>query len=159
MAAPLLTDTLWATIEPLLPQHPKSPLGGRPRVSDRAALTGILFVLKSGIPWEYLPREMGCGSGMTCWRRLKEWQEAGVWQALHRLLLERLAHADRLDWSRACIDSASVPAKKGASLPAPIPPTVRVRAPNAIFSPTPRASRLRSNSRAPTATTAASSSP
>jgi transposase len=79
MAKPLVTDELWETIEPLLPEEssPK-PKGGRPRVPDRAALTGILFVLKTGIPWEMLlPQEMGCGSGMTCWRRLEEWHEAG----------------------------------------------------------------------------------
>ena len=66
MAKELLPDALWARIAP----EPPKPKGGRPRVSDRAALTGILFVLKTGIPWEYLPAEMGCGSGMTCWRRL-----------------------------------------------------------------------------------------
>ncbi len=79
MAKPILSDELWALIEPLLPSHPPSPQGGRPRLSDRATLTGILYVLHTGIPWEYLPREMGCGSGMTCWRRLRDWQRAGVW--------------------------------------------------------------------------------
>src|SRR4051794_36011764 len=82
MAKELVTDELWHTIEPLLPPEPPKPEGGRPRIDDRAALTGIVFVLKSGIPWEMLPKEMGCGSGMTCWRRLKEWQEAGVWERL-----------------------------------------------------------------------------
>jgi len=72
MPKPLVTDELWTVIEPLLPTQAPKPKGGRPRVSDRAALTGILFVLKTGIPWEILPQEMGCGSGMTCWRRLKE---------------------------------------------------------------------------------------
>jgi transposase len=71
MSKPLVTDTLWAVVEPLLPPEPPKPKGGRPRVPDRAALTGILFVLQSGIPWEMLPQEMGCGSGMTCWRRLR----------------------------------------------------------------------------------------
>src|SRR5215216_3745088 len=89
MAKPLLPDDLWVVIEPLLPAEPPKPKGGRPRVPDRAALTGILFVLKSGIPWEMLPPELGCGSGMTCWRRLKGWHEAGVWSALHKALLER----------------------------------------------------------------------
>ena len=95
------------------------PKGGRPRVSDRAALTGIIFVLKSGIPWEMRPPELGCGSGVTCWRRLRDWQEAGVWDRLHRALLDRLGEADRLDWSRASLDSASVPAKRGARASAP----------------------------------------
>ena len=68
---------------------------------DRAALTGILFVLKTGLPWEYLPAEMGCGSGMSCWRRLHEWQRAGVRAALHRALLEHMEQAGQLGWSRA----------------------------------------------------------
>jgi transposase len=79
MNKPLVSDALWAIIAPLLPPVPPKPKGGRPRhISGRAALTGILFVLKSGIPWEMLPQEMGCGSGMTCWRRLRDWQDAGV---------------------------------------------------------------------------------
>lgn len=118
MAKELVTDELWEVIELLLPKEPPKPEGGRPRVPDRAALTGILFVLKSGIPWEMLPQEMGCGSGMTCWRRLKEWHEAGVWERLHRAMLERLGRADEIDWSRASLDSASVPAPGGAKRPA-----------------------------------------
>src|SRR5215217_2119089 len=113
MAKKLVTDELWETIEPLLPEEPPKPKGGRPRIDDCAALTGILFVLKSGIPWEMLPQEMGCGSGMTCWRRLKEWHEAGVWAELHRVLLDRLGKADEIDWERASLDSASVPAPGG----------------------------------------------
>lgn len=92
------------------------------RIPDRACLTGILFVLKTGIQWEYLPQEMGCGSGTTCWRRLRDWQEAGVWWELHRVLLDRLGEADRIDWSRASIDSSTVPAKglkKGGLRPRP----------------------------------------
>lgn len=83
MAKLLVPDDLWAAIEPLLPRERPKPKGGRPRLSDRAALTGILFVLRSGLPWEMLPAEMGCGSGMSCWRRLRDWQEAEVWAALH----------------------------------------------------------------------------
>src|ERR671910_468647 len=114
MANELVTDDLWEIVEPLLPPEPPKPRGGRPRVPDRAALTGIVFVLKTGIPWEMLPKEMGCGSGSTCWRRLRDWQEAGVWERLHRALLDRLGQAEEIDWSRACLDSASVPAKRGA---------------------------------------------
>ncbi len=117
MAKPLVTDKLWEVIEPLLPEEPPKPKGGRPRVPDRAALTGIIFVLKSGIPWEMLPQEMGCGSGTTCWRRLEEWQEAGVWERLHRALLNRLGEADEIDWSRASLDSATVPTPGGAKKP------------------------------------------
>ncbi len=115
MAKELVSDDLWEAIEPLLPEEPLKPKGGRPRVPDRAALAGIVFVLKSGIPWEMLPKEMGCGSGSTCWRRLRDWQEAGVWRRLHRVLLDRLGTADRIDWERASLDSASVAAKRGAS--------------------------------------------
>jgi transposase len=113
MSKPLLSDDLWREIEPLLPPPKPRPKGGRPPVPHRAALTGILFVLRSGIPWEMLPQEMGCGSGMTCWRRLRDWQEAGVWHRLHQVLLHRLGRADQIDWSRASLDSASVPAPGG----------------------------------------------
>ena len=115
MSKPLVSDELWAIVAPLLPPEPPKPKGGRPRVPDRAVLSGIIFVLKSGIPWEMLPQEMGCGSGMTCWRRLRDWQEAGVWDALHRTLLDRLGEAGQIDWSRASLDSASIPAKRGAT--------------------------------------------
>ena len=117
MSKSLVPDDLWAALETLLPPEPPKPRGGRPRCDDRAALAGIIFVLRSGIPWEMLPRELGC-SGMTCWRRLRDWQKAGVWAALHRVLLERLADAGCLDWSRASLDSASVSAKKGVTKPA-----------------------------------------
>ena len=115
MAAPLVSDELWALVEALLPPlPPKDPLHpGRPRVPDRAAFTGIVFVLKTGIPWEMLPREMGCGSGMTCWRRLRAWQEAGVFDMLHRLMLEHLQWAGAIDWSRVCLDSSTVRARGG----------------------------------------------
>ncbi len=119
MSRLLVSDELWAVVAPLLPPEPPKPKGGRPRrVLDRAALTGILFVLKSGIPWEMLPQEMGCGSGMTCWRRLRDWQRAGVWKRLHHTLLQRLHDAGRIDWERASLDSASVPAPGGAPRPA-----------------------------------------
>ena len=111
----LVTDELWGAIRPLLPPEPPKPRGGRPRVPDRAALVGILYVLRGGIPWELLPQELGCGSGMTCWRRLRDWGAAGVWHRLHRVLLDKLGEADKIDWSRASADSASVPAKKGAA--------------------------------------------
>ena len=118
MARPLVSDELWELIEPLIPKvRRRYRYPGRKRLDDRSVLAGILFVLQTGIPWEYLPREMGCGSGMTCWRRLREWQEAGVWQRLHELLLAKLNEADRIDWSRAAIDSSHVRAFGGAKRP------------------------------------------
>ena len=117
MAKELVSDELWEFVEPLLPEEPPKPKGGRPRLDDRAALTGILFVLKSGIPWEMLPQEMGCGSGVTCWRRLKEWQEAGVWERLLSVLLDRLGGDDQIVWERASLDSAIIPAQRGAQRP------------------------------------------
>ena len=115
MAKPLLDDELWHLIEPLFP--PPKPrrkrFPGRKPISHRQALTGILFVLKTGIPWEYLPQELGCGSGMTCWRRLRDWQAAELWQKIHERLLAALHQADQIDWSRAVVDSSSVRALRG----------------------------------------------
>ena len=125
MAKELLPDELWEVIGPLLPPERPKAKGGRPPVPARAALTGILFVLRSGIPWEMLPQELGCGCGMTCWRRLQEWQAAGVWEKVHRVLLDRLRAADRINWSRAVVDSASVRAVLGGRKRAPIPRIVR----------------------------------
>lgn len=117
-----VSDELWEVIEPLLPPPPSHAHGGRPRVSNRKALNGILFVLRTGIPWNYLPSDGPWASGPTCWRRLHEWQQAGVWTTLHRLLLDRLGAAGQLDWSRAALDSSGIPAKgvkKGRKEPAP----------------------------------------
>jgi transposase len=75
---------------------------------------GILFVLHTGIGWEYLPQELGFGCGMTAWRRLRGWQQAGVWERLHEVLLAELRAADQLEWSRAVADSRYLQAKKGA---------------------------------------------
>jgi transposase len=82
-------------------------------------LSGILFVLTTEIAWQRLPQQLGFGSGMTCWRRLREWQQAGVWQQLHELLLAKLRENGRLDLSRAVCDSASLRALLGAAKPAP----------------------------------------
>jgi transposase len=133
MAKAIVSDELWNVVAPLLPKAPPKPKGGRPRVSDRAALTGIIFVLRSGIPWELLPQELGCGSGMTCWRRLRAWHESGLWHRLHRVLLDRLGERDGIDWSRACVDSTSVRAKKGAKPPARIRQIAAKRARSAML--------------------------
>jgi transposase len=116
MAKELLPDALWARIAPLLPPEPPKPKGGRPQVWDRAALTGILFVLKTGSPCS--PRRVlacraGVGERDDGWRRLRDWYQAGVWRRLHQVLLEELAQADRIDWDRAALDSAAVPAPGG----------------------------------------------
>jgi transposase len=144
MAKQLVSDELWEIIEPLLPEKPPKPKGGRPRIEDRAALIGIIFVLKSGIPWDMLPQEMGCGSSVTCWRRLEEWQEAGMWERLQQVLLDRLGEADQIEWERASLDSASVPAKRGAEKPARIRRIRERRARSAMLWSTAGASRFRS---------------
>jgi transposase len=104
---PPCPGVLWAVVEPLLLPEPPKPKGGRPRLPDRAALTGILFVLRFGIPWEMQPQEMGCGCGMTCWRKVRDLQEAGVWDRLQRAVLDRLGRRNALDFRRAALDSAS----------------------------------------------------
>src|SRR5215204_7049471 len=143
MAKPIVSDELWDLVAPLLTPEPPKPQGGRPRLPDRAALTGIIFVLRTGIPWELLPQEMGCGSGMTCWRRLHAWHEAGVWHRLHRVLLDRLGEQDAIDWSRASMDSTTVRAKKGAKPPARIRQIAAKRARSATLWSTGPASRSR----------------
>jgi transposase len=123
MAKPLVDETLWEEIQPFLPPPKKRRrrYPGRKPLDHRKTLTGILFVLKTGIGWEDLPQEMGCGSGMTCWRRLHGWQRAGVWEKVHRLLLDKLHQANQIDWSRALVDSFSVRAVGGAKKPAQTP--------------------------------------
>jgi transposase len=119
--AELLSDALWERIQPLLPLEPEpSAKGGRPRVSNRQALTGILFVLRTGIPWQALPLEMNCGSGSTCWRRFAEWTRLAVWSKLHVVLLSVLGKAGAIHLERAVIDSASVRAVFGGRTPAQI---------------------------------------
>ncbi len=127
--AELVSDELWKQIEPLLPPEPKpSPKGGRPRVSHRQVLTGIVFVLRTGVPWQSLPREMNCGSGSTCWRRFAEWTRLSVWSRLHALILSTLGRAGKVNLSRAVIDSASVRAVFGGTIPARTRPIARNRA-------------------------------
>jgi transposase len=120
---PLVTDELWAMVAPLLARRRAQPKGGRPWIDDRATLNGILYVLRSGMPWRMLPPELGYGSGVTCWRRLKAWQQRGVWKRLHQRMLERLAAAERIDWTRASLDSRSLAAKKGEPPPDRTRPT------------------------------------
>ena len=132
----LVPDELWALVEPILPKHPYVPGVGKPRIDDRVCLTGILFVLKTGIPWEDFPHEMGC-CGMTLWNRLNEWRRAGVWEQLHRLLLDKLRGADKINFSRVVVDSASVRAVHGGKKQAPALSTAENAAPNTIWSSMP----------------------
>jgi transposase len=112
-------DELWVRLEPLIPKKPRRfRYPGRRPLDDRCVLSGILFVLCTGVGWERLPKELGCGSGMTCWRRLRDWQDAGVWKRLHALLLAELQAAGAIDWSRAVVDASYIQAKKGAPRPA-----------------------------------------
>ena len=134
MAKTLVSDELWSMIEPLIPVKPRRERNtGRYPTPDRACLTGILFVLLTGIQWEHLPQEMGCGCGMTCWRRLRDWQDAGVWQRLHEKLLAHLNAASKIDWSRAVVDSSSIRAVGGANARARTPQTAGNRARNTTF--------------------------
>jgi len=143
MSERLIDDALWRRIEPLLPKPPRRrwKTMGRPRIPDRAALTGILFVLRSGIPWQMLPTEMGCGSGSTCWRRLVRWQRAGVWRRLHTVLLAELRQRGQLDLTRALVDSASVRALRGGKKLDRTQPIAVRRGRNTTFSPRRAASR------------------
>jgi transposase len=134
IARQILDDELWHIIEPLLPKRKRRfRYPGRKSLDDRAVLTGILFVLKTGIAWEDLPQEMGCGSGMTCWRRLRDWQKAGVWNNVHRVLLSQLRRADQIDFSGAVVDSASVRAVFGGPKQAPTPRIAGKKAWNIIW--------------------------
>ncbi len=148
----LVPDELWALVEPVLPRHEPSPKGGRPRVPDRVCLTGTLFVLKTGIPWEAFPREMGC-SGMTLWNRLHAWMRAGVWPALHRVLLAELRGADLIDFSRVVVDSASVRAVHGGKRRARAPWTGGRPGRSTTWPSTPTATRWPRRSRPRTGTT------
>ena len=132
MAMELRSDELWEEVEPLLPSPPPQPRGGRPFCDDRAALLGIIFVLRSGMPWQMIPREMPCPSGSTCWRRLQQWTEAGVWAQVHRRLLTRLGKLGEVDLSYAVIDSASVRAVFGGATPDRTPRIGRKKAANVM---------------------------
>jgi len=160
MARAILDDDLWTMIEPMLPppkprrfRHP-----GRKPIDNRRALTGVLFVLRSGIPWEMLPQELGCGSGVTCWRRLRDWQAAGVWDRIHERLLAELRKRDALDLSIAAVDSGSVRAVGAGEKRGRTRRTGASRAASIMSAPTPRASRSRARSRARIARTVSSSS-
>lgn len=123
-----VSDALWEELEPLIPRPQRRfRYSGRKRLDDRACLEGILYVLAHGIPWRALPRINGFPSGQTCWRRLDEWERAGVWAGVLARLQQRLAEADKLDWRRAIVDATIVPVKKGAPRRAKAPQTAAAR--------------------------------
>ena len=142
MGKSLLPDGLWERIKPLLPPEKPRPKGGRPRVSDRLALTGILFVARTGTAWELLPAELGCGSGMTCWRRLRDWQVSGIWQKVWQVLLDELGLADRIDWSKS-VTAVRCGRFFGGRKLAPSPRIARKMVRKGISSAMTRGSRLR----------------
>ena len=152
-AAPwIISDELWELVEPLLPKKERrSRYPGRKRLPDRPLLAGILFVLHTGIAWRHRRGNSASALGVTCWRRLDEWQRAGVWEQLHALLLTRLHAAGEVEWSRAVVDSSHVQAKKGAPRVAQVRSTGAGVAPSTISLSTRPGSRPRSRSRAATA--------
>ncbi len=152
MSKLIVTDELWSLIQPILPTHEPSPKGGHPAVPDRVCLTGILFVLKTGIPWEDFPQEMGC-CGMTLWNRLDAWRRAGVWQTLHELLLAKLRGAELIDFSRVVVDSSSIRAVHGGKKRDPAPWTAENPGASTTSWSTPAAFRWRRRSPAPIAMT------
>lgn len=143
--AQLITDDLWETLKPYIPRPKprRQRCPGRKPLDARRVLTGIVFVLRSGIPWNMLPKEMGCGSGCSCRRYLAKWQEEGVWDRLHKMLLDKLRKADKLDWSRAVVDSGSVRAVFGGRKQGRIRRIDGNWAPNTTLLPTGEASPLR----------------
>ncbi len=150
----IVSDGLWERIEPLLPKRQRRfRYPGRKPLPDREALQGILFVLHTGIAWRHLPLELGLGSGSTCYRRMVAWQQAGVWERLHTLLLAELRAAGELEWLRAVADSGHVQAKKGPPRRGRARLTEPGRAPSTTSWSTPPASRSPGRSPAATATT------
>lgn len=143
MSHALIDDAIWRRLEPLIPKRRvrRGHRHGRTPIPDRAILTGILFVLRSGIPWQMLPRQMGCGSGSTCWRRLVVWQQKGVWQELHEALLAELRRRGRLDQRWTVIDSGSVRAMRGGKKLDRTQPIAARQVPSTTSSPMRAASR------------------
>jgi transposase len=132
MAAALLPDRLWDLVERFLPTPLRRPKGGRPRVGDRVSHRHSIRP-RSGIRRQMLPQELECRSGMTCWRRLRDWQRAGVWDLIHFALLEWLARKDQISWSRAVVDSCSIRAVHGGDHTGPNPTDRAKRGSNEAF--------------------------
>jgi transposase len=142
MAREIVKSELWKKIEPLLPPEKTKGGNGRPPIPNREVFTAIVFVLKTGIPWEDLPQEMGCGCGMSAWRRLEKWQKLGIWEKIHKTFLNELGQEGHIDWKRFLIDSSSIAAPKGGFKPAPTRRTVLRQGLNATLSRINKESRL-----------------
>jgi transposase len=138
LAEDLVPDQLWALVEPLLPAPPRPPYGGRHRtISDRACLAAMVYMARTSTPWRLLPtQELGCGSPATCWRRLTEWANAGVFDALHLQVLDRLGGQDQVDWERASVNTMSMRAKRGGTRWAQILSIVASPGPSSTWSAT-----------------------
>lgn len=130
MGSIFLTDDLWQRLEPLIPKRRKNrhvQYAGRKPTEDRRVVNGILFVLRTGVPWRLLPATTEFPSGLTCWRRLRRWHRAGVWQSLFETLLAELQKAHKIDWYRVLVDSASLRAPSGGQKTGPNPTDRRKR--------------------------------
>lgn len=130
MPSTFLSDDLWSRLEPLIPKRKRNRhvrYAGRKPVDDRRVVNGILFVLRTGVPWRLLPATTEFPSGPTCWRRLRRWHKAGVWQSLFEALLAELQKAHKIDWYRALVDSASLRAPSGGKKTGPNPTDRRKR--------------------------------
>ncbi len=112
-SGPLLTEAQWKKIAPLLPKPPKQRKGGRPWIENRHVLEGILWILRSGARWQDLPEKFPHPS--TCWRRLRDWEERGIWLNIWRSFLSELNERQQLKWSESFLDGSFAPAKKGAA--------------------------------------------
>src|ERR1700675_2094392 len=112
-SGPLLTEAQWKKIAPLLPKPPRQRKGGRPWIQNRHVLEGILWILRSGGRWQDLPEKFPHPS--TCWRRLRDWEERGVWLKIWRAFLSELNQRQQLKWSESFLDGSFAPAKKGAA--------------------------------------------
>lgn len=112
-----VSDELWSQIEPLIPARQR-PEGrpGRRSLDDRRVLSGILFVLITGVSWVYLPTDLGYGSGMTCWRRLRDWNEHGAWPRMREVLAAELPAADSIDWTRAEVEPSATVVRRRARI-------------------------------------------
>jgi transposase len=113
MATELLPDDLWQEIRLHLPRHPKQPKGGHPYANDRMCLRGIIFVLRAGLSWQSLPTEAFGVSGSTCWRRFRQWSEAGVWLEIHERLVRSLGQLGKVNLNHAVADAQAVRAVFG----------------------------------------------